>query len=104
MTIAAGIIALGLINFIFKAAGPALLSDRQPSERMQAILMGLSPALLAGLVVVQLAGPRWGDLDVAVLPGLVAAGASFLKGASEMWSLVIAVAVTVLVRLLLTTF
>lgn len=104
MTIAAGIIALTLINFAFKAAGPALLSDRQPTEKMQAILISLSPALLAGLVVVQLAGPRWGHLDVAVLPGLVAAGASFLKGVSEMWSLAIAVAVTVLVRLLLTTF
>ena len=104
MTIAAGIIALTLINFAFKAAGPALLSDRQPTERMQAILMSLSPALLAGLVVVQLAGPQWGDLDVAVLPGLVAAGVSFLKGVSEMWCLAIAVSVTVVVRLLLASF
>jgi hypothetical protein len=104
MTIAGGIIALTLINFAFKAAGPALLSDRQPTEKVQAILISLSPALLAGLVVVQLAGPRWDDLDVALLPGLVAAGASFLKGVSEMWCLAIAVAVTVVVRLLVASF
>ena len=64
-----GIVVLALINFAFKAAGPALLMDAEPSPTVQELIISLSPALLTGLVVVELAGPGWADLDWTALPG-----------------------------------
>ena len=48
-----GIVTLALINFSFKAAGPALLLDREPSPTVQELVISLSPALLTGLIGAQ---------------------------------------------------
>ena len=70
---------------MFKAVGPALLVDRKPSPTVQELITAMTPALLAGLVTVELAGPRWGDLDWTVLPGLAAAAVAYRRGART-WS------------------
>ncbi len=44
--IVVGIVALALMNFAFKAAGPVLLMDSEPSPKMQELVISLSPALL----------------------------------------------------------
>jgi hypothetical protein len=94
-----GIIGMALINFSFKAAGPVFVADREPSPAVREMIMGLAPALLAGLVVVELAGPRWSDFDWTALPGLAAGGVAYLRGVPDLLSIAIAVGATALLRL-----
>ncbi len=86
-----GIVALALINFAFKAAGPALLMDAEPSPTMQELVISLSPALLTGLVVVELAGARWAHLDWTTLPALAGAAVAYRKGMPDLLCILIAV-------------
>lgn len=64
------VVALAVINFAYKAAGPAILGDREFSPRTQLVLDALPAALLAGLIVVDLLGRYWENVDWTVLPGL----------------------------------
>lgn len=98
--IVVGIVALGLMNFAFKAVGPAVLGDREPSPTVQELLISLSPALLAGLVVVDLAGARWADLDWTLLPPLAVAALAYLKGLPDLVCIAIAVGLVVALRAL----
>jgi hypothetical protein len=88
-----GIVFVALINFSLKAAGPALLMDREPSPTVQELIISLSPALLTGLVVVELAGPGWADLDWTALPALAAAALAYRKGVPDLVCILIAIGV-----------
>jgi hypothetical protein len=89
-TIVVGIVVLALLNFGYKAAGPVVLGDREPSPTVQELVISLSPALLAGLVVVELAGPRWADLDWTMLPPLAAAAVAYRRGVPDLVCILIA--------------
>jgi hypothetical protein len=93
------VVVLALMNFAYKAAGPAILADREFPPRAQAAIEALSPALLAGLLVVELLGQRWALFDWTVLPGLFAAAMCWRLHAPHLVSIAVAVAVTVVVRL-----
>jgi branched-subunit amino acid transport protein AzlD len=95
-----GIIAIAMINFTIKAIGPAVLGDREPSPAVQELITAMAPALLAGLVTVQLLGPRWGTLDWTALPGLVAAALAYRRGLPDLVCIAVAVVITVVLRLL----
>ena len=95
-----GIVVLALMNFVFKASGPALLMDAEPSPTVQELVISLSPALLTGLVVVELAGERWEDLDWTALPALAAAGLAYRKGVPDLVCILIAVGVAAGLRAL----
>ncbi|GLY17496.1 hypothetical protein Kisp01_45100 [Kineosporia sp. NBRC 101677] len=71
--ILAAVLALAVINVIYKGAGPALLGDRTFPTRVEAVIVALPAVLLAALLVVDLAGPHWRDADWTLLPGLAAA-------------------------------
>ena len=89
--IVVGIVVLALMNFAFKAAGPAVLMDAEPSPKVQELVISLSPALLTGLVVVELAGERWANLDWTALPALAAAAVAYRKGVPDLVCILIAV-------------
>lgn len=59
-----------MIDFAFTASGPVVLGDREPSERAQDPVSSLSPALLAGLVVVEIVGPHGSEVDWTRIAGL----------------------------------
>ena len=99
--IVVGIVVLAIMNFAFKAAGPALLMDAEPSPKIQELVISLTPALLTGLVVVELAGSRWADLDWTTLPALAAAGVAYRKGVPDLVCILIAVGVAAGLRALL---
>ena len=88
-----GIVALALLNFAFKATGPVLLMDAEPSPTVQEVVISLSPALLTGLVVVELAGERWAHLEWTALPALAAAAVAYRKGVPDLVCILIAVGV-----------
>ena len=91
---------LAVINFVFKAAGPVLVADREPSPTVREMIVGLSPALLAGLVVVA-AGPVLdGPASTGpALPGLAVAALAYLKGWPDLACIAIAVVISIGVRL-----
>jgi hypothetical protein len=93
------VVVLALMNFAYKAVGPAVLADREFPPRAQAAIDAFTPALLAGLLVVELLGERWALFDWTVLPGLLAAAACWRLHAPQLVCIAVAVAVTVLVRL-----
>ena len=86
-----GIGLLAMINFSLKAAGPVLLFDREPSPAVRDVLVAFSPALLTGLVIVELVGPRWADLDWTTLPPLAVAAGAYLKGLPDLVCVLLAV-------------
>ena len=89
-----GIVALAMINFASRASGPAVLADREPSERTQDVVTRLSPALLAGLVVVEMAGPHWSELDWTRIVVLVVAAVAYRRGQPDLVCILLAVVAT----------
>ena len=98
--IVVGIVVLAGMNFAFKAAGPALLMDAEPSPTVQELIISLSPALLTGLVVVELAGPRGADLDWTALLALAVAGVAYRRGVPDLVGILLAVGVAAGLRAL----
>lgn len=94
------VIAVGVTTVAAKAAGPVLLGRRVLPPRALGLVELLAPAMLAALVVVQAVG---GDGELVVdarLAGLGAAAVALWRGASLLPTMVIAAAVTALLRLL----
>jgi len=58
------------ISLLIKAAGPALLGERELPAWSRGVIALLAPALLAGLVVVDLFGPHWSVLSWQMVGGL----------------------------------
>lgn len=96
------VVAVAVISAAMKAAGPVLLLDRTFPLRTAAVIDALAPALLTGLIVVELLGPRWREVDWTVLPGLGLAGVLWFLKLPDVICIVVAVAATVAVRLLVT--
>ncbi|MCE7010876.1 AzlD domain-containing protein [Kibdelosporangium philippinense] len=92
------ILLVALINFAIKAAGPALLGDRPLPARAAAVIALFAPALLAGLVVTDVAGPSWTEADWTVAAGLSTAAIVYLCRAPVLVSVAVAIVVTALLR------
>lgn len=102
MTLWLAIICVALVSFAFKALGPAVLGDRELPAATRGVIALLAPALLAGLVVVEVAGERWTELDWTLLLGLGAViGARWCR-APMLLAILAGVAITALARLILT--
>lgn len=100
MTLWLAIGALAVINVVIKAAGPALLGDRPLPPRVSLVVHSLAPALLAGLLTVQLLGQGWREFDWKLLPGLAVIGVLWLLRRSQILCIVAGVLVTVTIRAL----
>ncbi|MGP9017228.1 AzlD domain-containing protein [Streptomyces sp. BR1] len=100
LTVWTAIGAVAVLGFALKAVGPALFGGRELPLRTRSALTLLAPALLAGFVVVQVAGPGWKDVDATVLGGLAVAVGLRTYRAPLPLTLVGAVVTTALLRLL----
>jgi hypothetical protein len=99
MTLWSTIAAVAVLSFAVKAAGPALLGERQLPEWARRITALLASALLAGLIVVHLREGGWSAVIATVVGGLaVTAGARLLK-APMVLAVLAGVAATALLRL-----
>jgi branched-subunit amino acid transport protein len=101
VTIWIAIAALAAINFAIKAAGPTLLGDRPLPPLISLVVHSLAPALLAGLLIVQVLGERWREFDWTVVAGLGVIGVLWLLKRSQILCILGGVVVTVIIRLLL---
>jgi uncharacterized membrane protein len=94
------ILAVGVATVAAKAAGPVLLGGRQLGPRTLAVVELIAPVLLVALVLVQAFGDADGaTLDVRIV-GIAVAGVALLRGLSIVPAMVLAAAVTALLRLL----
>lgn len=100
MTIWLAIVALAVINFAIKAAGPAVLGDRPLPPRVSLVVHSLAPALLAGLLIVQILGEGWAEFDWTLLLGLAVIGLLWLLRRSQIVCIAAGVLVTVILRAL----
>ena len=99
-TLVVGVLALALVNFTIKAAGPVLLEDREPSPTVTELHRAVAGA--AGRAGHRRArGPRWSQLDWTLLPGLAAAGLAHRRGVPDLVCVAGSVAITAALRLLL---
>jgi branched-subunit amino acid transport protein len=93
------IVGLAVTTAAVKAAGPVLLGGRELPSRFSGLVALMAPALLTALVVTSVLadGDRWqvGAKTVGVVVGGVVAW----RGASVVTTLVVAVALTALLRL-----
>lgn len=95
------IAAAALISFVIKGVGPALLGDRPLPPRARGVVALVAPALIAALVVVDVAGARWSAFGPTLAAGVVAAVGARLLRAPLLVAVIAAVAVTALLRLAL---
>lgn len=95
-TLIAGVAA---ITALIKAAGPVALGGRALPPWFAGVVSLMAPALLAALVVTQTfaRGDEWAVGANTV--GVAAAGVAFLRGASVITGVALAVAVTAGLRL-----
>jgi branched-subunit amino acid transport protein len=94
------VVAVGAATVALKAVGPVLLGGRPLPEHLTGVVALLAPALLAALVVTQVAG---GDEEIVLdarLVGLGAAVVAILVRAPLLVVVVAAAASTALVRLI----
>lgn len=94
------IVGLALVNAAFKAAGPLILGDRELPPRVRDVIGLFAPALLTGLVLVNLLGDRWRDLDPTAVLGVLAAAGARTAGAPIPVALLAGVLLAALLRLL----
>lgn len=92
------IVALAVINMLIKAAGPALLGDRELPPRVALLVHSVAPALLAGLLIVQVLGQGWREFDWTLLPGLAVIGVLWAAHRSQVVCVVAGVVVTIAIR------
>jgi branched-subunit amino acid transport protein len=91
--------AVGVATVLLKAAGPVFLGRRPLPRRIQSAVDLLAPVMLTALVVTQtLANGAEISVDARV-PGVAAAGIAIWRGAPLVGAMVIAGAVTALLRL-----
>ena len=92
------VLAVGLATVTIKAAGPVLLGGRALPPRVAAVIALLAPALLAALVAINTFGAERSLTVDARLAGVAAAGVAIWRRAPLLLVVVLAAAVTALVR------
>ena len=68
------VLAVIVANWLLKAAGPLVLGDHTLPSVARRIVGLMAPVLLAGLIVVELAGPDWEGVDPEQVTGVAVAG------------------------------
>jgi hypothetical protein len=92
------VIVVGVLTALFKSAGPVVLGSRPLLPRAQSLVLLLAPVMLTSLVVWQtFGGGQQLELDARVA-GVAAAGIAVWRGAPLVGAMVIAAAVTALLR------
>lgn len=90
-----------VVSATIKALGPVALGGRRLPAPARAVIALLAPALLAALIVVEVAGPHWSHLDWTVLAGLATiAGTRLLLRAPDLLAILAGLLLTALLRLL----
>jgi branched-subunit amino acid transport protein len=94
------VLAVTVATWAMKASGPLALGDRQLPRIAVNITTLMAPVLLAGLILVDLGGEGWNDLDWDQVLGVGVAGLARTLKAPMLLAVVCGIAATALLRLL----
>jgi uncharacterized membrane protein len=78
---------------LLKAAGPLALGHRELPDTARRVVGLMAPALLAGLIVVELGASGWDELDWTQLAGVACAGAAWRLRAPMLLAVLVGAAV-----------
>lgn len=93
------VLAVTVISWLIKASGPLAIGKRKlPSAAIRVTAL-TAPVLLAGLIVTELGGEHWQELDWTKLVGVGAAGGLCLAKVPMLLAVAGGIVVTALVRL-----
>jgi branched-subunit amino acid transport protein len=93
------VLAVTVASWLMKASAPLLIGKRKlppTAIRMTALT---APVLLAGLIVTELGGEGWSELDWTQLAGVGTAGGLFLVKVPMLLAVAAGIAATALIRL-----
>jgi branched-subunit amino acid transport protein len=102
MKIWLSVLVLTVISWLMKASAPLVIGSRKLPPRVVRITALTAPVLLAGLIVTDLGGAGWKDVDWTELVGVgVAGGLSLTPKVPMLAAVAGGIVVTALVRLTL---
>jgi branched-subunit amino acid transport protein len=87
-------------NWVMKASGPLALGDRKLPPTAVAVTSLMAPVLLAGLIVIDLGGAAWSQLNWQQVVGVGVAGLARAFKAPMLLAVVCGVAATAFLRIL----
>ena len=93
-------LAVTVANWLLKASGPLVLGHRRLPRAARKVVALVAPVLLAGLIVIELAGPDWDGLDWRQIVGVAAAGVAGALRMPMLVAVLFGAAVTAGLRLL----
>jgi hypothetical protein len=94
------IVAVTMANWLLKAAGPLVLGKRTLPRMARDVVSLMAPVLLAGLIVVELAGPEWESISGAQIAGVAVAGGAWALRAPMLVAVLIGALAAVALRIL----
>lgn len=89
-----------IANWAMKASGPLALGARRLHPTVGQVTSLMAPVLLAGLIIIELGGARWGDLNWQQVLGVGVAGLARMLKAPILLAVVCGIIATALLRLL----
>jgi branched-subunit amino acid transport protein len=95
------VLAVTAATWGMKASGPLALGDRRLPPRAVKVISLMAPALLAGLIVINLGGTAWSDVNWQQVLGVGAAGLARALRAPMPLAVGCGMAVTAVLRYLL---
>lgn len=93
-------LAVSAATSAMKASGPLALGNHQLPVAARRLVTLLAPALLAALIVVDLGGADWADLDSPQVLGVAVAGTARAFKSPMLVAVICGVTATALLRLL----
>ncbi|KGN32940.1 branched-chain amino acid ABC transporter [Knoellia sinensis KCTC 19936] len=91
-------LAIAVATAVMKAVGPLALGSRELPDLAQRVVGLLAPTLLAGLIIVELAGPGWTELDTPQVVGAGVAGVTYVARVPMLLAVLAGVAAAALLR------
>ena len=92
-------LAVTVATWAMKASGPLALGHRRLPALARRVVALMAPALLAGLVVVELGDPDGGELNWTQIAGVAVAGVARLLRMPMLLAVLCGAAATALLRL-----
>lgn len=96
------VLAVTAANWVMKASGPLALGERRLPPRAVKVISLMASALLAGLIITNLGGAGWSDLNWQQVLGVGTAGSARALKAPMLLAVGCGIATTALLRHLLT--
>jgi branched-subunit amino acid transport protein len=96
------VLAVTAANWVMKASGPLALGERRLPPRAVEVISLMASALLAGLIITNLGGAGWSDLNWQQVLGVGTAGLARALKAPMLLAVGCGMAITALLRHLLT--